>query len=65
MSDPTIWHYIVPDIKKEILIYYNPLWTFSVLWAVQTPYVLTNAFLVNSSLTISCIDLVENTVLKC
>ena len=26
MSDTTIWHYIVPEIKEEILTYSNPLW---------------------------------------
>ena len=49
MSDTTIWHYIVPDIKEEILIYNNPLW--NLFCAVDCANSLTNAFSRNSSLT--------------
>ena len=49
MSDTTIWHYIVPDIKEEILFYYNPLW--NLFCTVGCANSLTKAFSGNSSLT--------------
>ena len=49
MSDTTIWHYIVPDIKEEILIYCNPL--SNLFCTVGCANSLTNAFSGNSSLT--------------
>ena len=51
MSDTTIWHYIVPDIKEEILIYNNPLSNLFCL--VGCANSLTNAFSGNSSFTIT------------